>query len=102
MHTLAGIPLRDNEVREVHDNLYRWMGNLKERCCMSASVFEYLMAVSLGALAGTGIGLFIGFAAKQQRNDWSAMTRKEKTLTIALVLIFSAVCIAGLARYMFP
>ncbi|MDO9035758.1 MAG: hypothetical protein Q7U51_11200 [Methanoregula sp.] len=64
---------------------------------MSVSVFGILMAVALGALAGTAIGLFIGFAAKQQRSEWSAMTRKEKIINIALVLLFSAVCIAGLA-----
>jgi hypothetical protein len=29
------------------------------------------------------------------------MTGKEKTINIALVLFFSAVCIAGLAWYMF-
>jgi hypothetical protein len=68
---------------------------------MSASVFEILMAVALGALAGTAIGLFIGFAAKQQRHEWSAMTRRESIINIALVLFFSAVCIAGLAGYMF-
>lgn len=68
---------------------------------MSANVFEILMAVALGTIAGTGIGLFIGFVAKQQKREWSAMTRKEKTINIALVLFFSAVCIAGLAWYMF-
>ena len=68
---------------------------------MSVSVFGILMAVALGALAGTAIGLFIGFAAKQQRSEWSAMTQKEKTINIALVLFFSVVCIAGLAWYMF-
>ena len=68
---------------------------------MSASVFEILMAVALGAIAGTGIGLFIGFVAKQHRSEWSAMTRKEKAINIALVLVFSAVCIGGLAWYMF-
>ncbi|MDP3565509.1 MAG: hypothetical protein Q8R70_13580 [Methanoregula sp.] len=68
---------------------------------MSASLFEILMAVALGALAGTAIGLFIGFVAKQQKSEWCSMTRKEKTINIALVLFFSAVCIAGLAWYMF-
>jgi hypothetical protein len=68
---------------------------------MSASLFEILMAVALGALAGTAIGLFIGFVAKQQKSEWSAMTRKERTINIALVLFFSAVCSAGLAWYMF-
>jgi hypothetical protein len=69
--------------------------------CMTASLFEILMAVGLGALTGTAIGLFIGFVTKQQRSEWSAMTRREKTISIALVLFFSAVCIAGLAWYMF-
>ena len=64
---------------------------------MSVSVFGILMAVALGALAGTVIGLFIGFAAKQQKSEWSAMTQKEKTINIALVIFFSAVCIAILA-----
>jgi NADH:ubiquinone oxidoreductase subunit 5 (subunit L)/multisubunit Na+/H+ antiporter MnhA subunit len=57
--------------------------------------------VALGALAGTGIGLFIGFVTKQQKSEWSAMTRKQKTINIGLVLFFSAVCITGLAWYMF-
>jgi hypothetical protein len=67
---------------------------------MSASLFEILMAVALGALAGATIGLFIGFAARQQGSEWCAMTRRERTINIALVLFFSAVCIAGLAWYM--
>jgi hypothetical protein len=68
---------------------------------MSLNVFGIMMAVALGALAGTAIGLFIGFVAKQQRSEWSAMTRKEKTINIALVFFFSAVCIAGIVWYMF-
>lgn len=77
------------------------MGNRKGRTCMSASIFEILMTVALGALAGTGIGLFIGFVTKQQRSEWSAMTRKEKSINALLVLFFSLVCISGLAWYMF-
>jgi len=68
---------------------------------MSASLFEILMAVGLGSLFGTGIGLFIGFVAGQQKCEWSAMTRKEKRINIALMLFFSMACIAGLAWYMF-
>ncbi len=68
---------------------------------MSASLFEILMAVGLGALLGTGIGLFIGFVAGHQKREWSAMTRKEKTINITLVLFFSVAGIAGLAWYMF-
>jgi hypothetical protein len=67
---------------------------------MSASMFDILMAVALGSLAGTVIGLCIGFVAKQQKTEWSAMTRKEKTINGALVLFFSAVCTAGLVWYM--
>ena len=68
---------------------------------MNASLFEILMAVALGALAGTGIGLLIGFVAKQQKSEWSAMSREQKTINITLVLFFSVVCIAGLSWYMF-
>lgn len=67
---------------------------------MSMNVFEILMAIGLGAIAGTAIGLFIGFMAKQQKSEWSCMTRREKTINLGLVLFFSAVCIAALAWYM--
>jgi NADH:ubiquinone oxidoreductase subunit 5 (subunit L)/multisubunit Na+/H+ antiporter MnhA subunit len=66
---------------------------------MYANTFEILMMVALGALAGTGIGLLIGFVVKQQKNEWSAMTRKEHTLNIILVIVFCAICIAGLGFY---
>ena len=77
----------------------QWV-TVKGRSFMSVSVFGILMAVALGALAGTVIGLFIGFATKQQRSEWSAMTQKEKTINIALVIFFSGVFIAGLVWYM--
>ncbi len=44
---------------------------------MDANLFEILMMVALGALAGTGIGLLIGFVAKKQKNEWSAMTGRN-------------------------
>ena len=66
---------------------------------MYANVFEILMMVALGALAGTGIGFLIGFVAKKQKSKWSAMTRKEHTITIVLVIVFCAICIAGLGYY---
>jgi NADH:ubiquinone oxidoreductase subunit 5 (subunit L)/multisubunit Na+/H+ antiporter MnhA subunit len=66
---------------------------------MYANTFEILMMVALGALAGTGIGLLIGFMAKQQKNEWSAMTRKEHCINIILVIVFCAFCIAGLGSY---
>jgi ABC-type antimicrobial peptide transport system permease subunit len=66
---------------------------------MYANTFEILMMVALGILAGTGIGLLIGFVAKKQKNEWSAMTRKEHTITIILVIVVCAICIAGLGYF---
>jgi ABC-type antimicrobial peptide transport system permease subunit len=66
---------------------------------MSADAFEILMVVALGALAGTGIGLLVGFAAKKQKSEWSAMTRKEHTLTIVLLMVFCSICTIGLGYY---
>ncbi len=66
---------------------------------MYANTFEILMMVALGILAGTGIGLLIGFVAKKQKNEWSAMTRKEHTITIILVIVVCVICIAGLGYY---
>jgi len=66
---------------------------------MVANTFEILMMVALGTLAGTGIGLLIGFVAKKQKNKWSEMTRKEHTITIGLVCVLCGICIAGLGYY---
>jgi len=66
---------------------------------MYTNTFEILMMVALGALAGTGIGLLIGFVAKKQKNEWFAMSRKERTINIFLVIVFCAICIAGLGYY---
>jgi NADH:ubiquinone oxidoreductase subunit 5 (subunit L)/multisubunit Na+/H+ antiporter MnhA subunit len=75
------------------------MGNRKGRVCMIGNVFDILMVIALGALAGTGIGILIGFFAKKQKSEWSAMTRKEQTFTIALVIVCCLICIAGLGYY---
>jgi ABC-type phosphate/phosphonate transport system permease subunit len=66
---------------------------------MSANLFDVLMVIALGTLTGTVIGLLIGFFAKKQKNMWSAMTRKEQTITIALVIVFCVICIAGFGYY---
>ena len=68
---------------------------------MYADTFEILMMVAFGTLAGTGIGLVIGFLAKKQKSEWSAMSRKEHTINIVLVIMFCVVCIAGLGYYYF-
>jgi len=66
---------------------------------MSASLFDILMVIALGTLTGTGIGLIIGFFAGIQRREWSAMNRNQKTLQVALVILFCVICIAGLGYY---
>jgi hypothetical protein len=63
------------------------------------NTFDILMVIALGTLAGTVIGLFIGYAAKRQQPRWTLMTDRDKRINIALVLFFSAVCIAGLVLY---
>lgn len=66
---------------------------------MSGNLFDILMVTALGVLAGTGAGLLIGFFARKQKPEWSAMTRKEHTITIALVIVFCVICTTVLAYY---
>ncbi len=66
---------------------------------MITDMFAILMVISLGAMAGTAIGLFIGFALRKQKSEWSAMTSSEKSINISLIIVCSVVCIAGLAWY---
>lgn len=68
---------------------------------MYADTFEILMMVAFGTLVGTGIGLVIGYVAKKQKREWSAMTRKEHTINIALVFMFCAASTAVLGYYLF-
>lgn len=66
---------------------------------MNANMFDILMVIALGTLSGTGIGLLIGFFAGKQKGEWSAMTRKEQTFTITLMIVFCVICIAGFGYY---
>ena len=61
--------------------------------------FDILMILALGSFFGTAIGLAIGFIGRRQKPGWGLMTRKEKIINIALVLFFSAACMAGLVVY---
>jgi hypothetical protein len=63
------------------------------------AAFDILMVVALGTLAGTSLGLVIGFLARRQKPLWEEMSQKEKLINIAMVLFFSLVCTAGLAWY---
>ena len=68
---------------------------------MSANMFDSLMVIALGTLTGIGIALIIGFFAGIQKREWSAMNRNQKTLQVTLLILFCAICIAGLGYY-FP
>jgi len=66
---------------------------------MSANMFDILMVIALGTLAGTGIALIIGFFARIQKSEWSAMNQKQQLLQVVLVILFCGICIAGLGYY---
>jgi hypothetical protein len=61
------------------------------------NAFDILMVFALGSLAGTGIGLTIGFLAKKRRSSMFLKISNEITLNLALVLVCSAISIGGLA-----
>jgi len=54
------------------------------------------MVTVVGLMAGTAIGLFVGYLAKLQKARWTDMTGREKSLNIALVVVCSVICIAVL------
>lgn len=60
------------------------------------------MVVVIGLMAGTAIGLVIGYLAGWQKPRWADMARREKTANILLVLACCAICIAGLAWRFLP
>jgi len=66
---------------------------------MQFNAFDILMVVALGSLAGTGIGILTAYVAKKQKSEWSAMSRKEQSITITLVITFSAIFCGGLGYY---
>ena len=68
---------------------------------MTATLLDYLMILSLGILAGTGTGLFIGFITRKQKHDWSAMQKKDIITNVLLILVCSVTIIALLAWYIF-
>jgi hypothetical protein len=66
---------------------------------MTATTFEILMVIALGTLAGTILGLGIGFVTGNQKNPWSLLTRRQKSINILLVAGCSVICVAALAWY---
>lgn len=73
-----------------------------DRCiCMTATLLDFLMILALGVLAGTGSGLLIGFVARKQTRNWSAMEKQDKRTTVLLIVVCSATITAVLAWYIF-
>jgi H+/Cl- antiporter ClcA len=68
---------------------------------MTATLLDYLMILSLGILAGTCSGLLIGFIARKQKRDWSAMQKKDIIANALLVAACSVIIMAVLAWYIF-
>ena len=64
---------------------------------MSTDFLSLAMVTIIGLMAGTAIGLFIGYLAKKQRSRWSDMTGREKRINITLIVICSLICIAALS-----
>jgi len=55
------------------------------------------MVIIIGLMAGTAIGLFIGYILHKQRPSWADMNAKERLTNLILVAICSLICIGGLA-----
>jgi hypothetical protein len=58
---------------------------------MSAEMFDIVMVMALGSLAGSGTGIIIGYITNNQKNEWHAMSLREQTVSFALVLFFCAI-----------
>jgi F0F1-type ATP synthase assembly protein I len=64
---------------------------------MYEEIFGVLNVIALGLIAGTAVGLLIGFLANKQGPDWAAMTMRNKVITIALIGTCSSIAIAVLS-----
>jgi len=62
-------------------------------------VFEILMAIALGSLAGTGIGILLGWLVNTQRKKESVSIRNDKIITIGLIIVCSFLCITVIGYY---
>jgi hypothetical protein len=68
---------------------------------MTSTFFEILMIIALGTLAGTGLGLALGYITGKQRNSWSLMTRRQRAVNLLLVVVCTGICTAALGWYSF-
>jgi hypothetical protein len=68
---------------------------------MTPTLFEILMVLALGTLAGTALGLALGYSTGNQKNAWSLMTRRQQAINLMLIVVCTAVCIAAIGWYSF-
>jgi hypothetical protein len=66
---------------------------------MSAEIFDILMVVALGSLAGSGTGIITGYITHNQKTEWREMTSGEQTVNISLVIFLCAIFCGGLGYY---
>lgn len=66
---------------------------------MITDAFSILMVIALGSLAGTGMGLILGYLAEMQKRESSASARNNKIITVIWVIVCSILCIAVLAYF---
>lgn len=65
--------------------------------------FAVLNVIALGLIAGSAAGLIIGYLAGFQAADWAGMTVRNRIISIALVVLCSAIAIAALYwRFLLP
>jgi len=65
----------------------------------SMDAFEILMVIALGSLAGTGIGIILGWLVNTQKREGSVSIRNDKNITIGLIVVCSFLCIAVIGYY---
>ncbi|MDD3136075.1 MAG: hypothetical protein PHF57_05800 [Methanoregula sp.] len=61
------------------------------------TLFAVVIVILIGLLAGRVIGLLIGFLLKRQKPVWADMSRTDRLFNVVLVMVCSALFIAGLA-----
>ena len=96
-HSTGGC--RTRQPHRVLDGVYSLERATVKGSHMDQNVFDIFMVVALGSLAGTLMGVFIGYAAKKQKNEWSCMSWKDQKTNGALIFFFSLLFCAGFACY---
>jgi len=64
---------------------------------MYTDIISIGLVLTIGLMAGAAIGLVLGYLAGWQKPHWADMAGREKAKNILLVLLCSAIFIAGLA-----